>query len=114
MRIATISEPNLDTIEDVRKIFLSTNPEMKDIDEKWLEYLIEYLKVVQDRCKNKIILPDPPMRHVYGFQPVYEESIYWIGNDLWAPSLSDKIKCIERYYTECRDIIECPAHMQIY
>jgi hypothetical protein len=52
MRIATISEPNLDTIEDVRKIFLSTNPEMKDIDEKWLEYLIEYLKVVQDRCKK--------------------------------------------------------------
>ena len=71
--------------------------------EKWFEYLKKSLNEIELRCKDRVILPKPPMRTPYGNSFMPQEIIQWMGSDQWAPSLLEKINCIENYYTKCRE-----------
>jgi len=87
-------ELGLTPIEEIHKEFTKQNN-----NQNWFEYIKNSLKKIQDRCNDKIILPDIPKRTSYG--DMKTQLIAWEGNDPWLPQ--HKIQIIEEYYSKCRE-----------
>lgn len=121
---------NLSPIEELRNEFLKQNPDIKHestfyykkineksegIDgrgkryesigcEKWFYFVRDSLIKIQERCKNRLILPSAPIREPPGANGLSGYKInYWDGGDVWRPDYTSRINSIEAYYTECRE-----------
>jgi hypothetical protein len=100
-------ELGLTPIEELRKEFTKQNN-----NQNWFEYIKNSLKKIQDRCNDKIILPDIPITIItnQGGNSCYIKQTTWeyydqshnIGYD---KTIDDKIKItsIEEYYNKCRE-----------
>lgn len=127
-------EMGITSIEEVRREFLGANPKIKyysehnsyydqsvhdrtyntmiesipcgrnNGQEKWFNHLRMALEKIEERCKDRLVLPKKPERPLPGCGFEGHTVTSWHVGDNWTLDVNTRIHMLEIYYTNCRNL----------